>query len=449
MSGLSVPLPNGDDFWLIMSIPDGEATGLLVLVITSSVSALAVILLLSAIAISAWNTRKSTETNLFVRSHAAGYLISLFLCDLCQAIGSIMNARWYLDKAVRFEPFCIAQGVLKQIADVGISTWVTVIACHTFWVLFLRWPLRRPIMIAAMVFCWSFIGTLVITGPSALNPAVNGPFFAISGYWCWISPEYPVARITLDYMFMFIAGFSSSILYILVFLRLRGNILLEGRRVRFRAHHRSDVNTGLSADNHTIKVAKLMLLYPVRPPSLMPDAVANVEQLAFIAIVVPIAVCRFAEWSGHTVSFTATVFSDSVYLLSGLVNVLLFVFTRRVLPRHSIITKRFRKEPRQAQITGSIESIVSELPEESYLAEKMNEDPEDDKVFMRVDSPDENGDVLIPVHLVPTLSPTMHSPRRVSSPPVYSPSADHQPEYAAFPGSAAALMAYPQSPLPR
>ncbi|PSR73133.1 hypothetical protein PHLCEN_2v10989 [Hermanssonia centrifuga] len=52
-----------------------------------------------------------------------------------------------------------------------------VIAAHTFWVLFLRWDLRRYVMIATMIFGWSLIGTLVIAGPATGGVKVNGPFY--------------------------------------------------------------------------------------------------------------------------------------------------------------------------------------------------------------------------------------------------------------------------------
>jgi hypothetical protein len=47
---------------------------------------------------------------------------------------------------------------------------------------------------------WGIIGSLVIAGPAASNTVRNGPFFAISGLWCWVSPEYPDQRILLDYL---------------------------------------------------------------------------------------------------------------------------------------------------------------------------------------------------------------------------------------------------------
>jgi hypothetical protein len=56
---------------------------------------------------------------------------------------------------------------------------------------------------------------------------------------------------------MFMAATFSFVLYTLIFLRLRGNIIIEGRRITFR-------RTGLAwrgnNDNHALIIAKQMLL---------------------------------------------------------------------------------------------------------------------------------------------------------------------------------------------
>lgn len=362
-----------------------QAAGLLVLVITSSVSALAVLTLLTVIAISAWNTRKVNNPNMFVRSHAAAYLISLLICDLLQAIGSIMNAQWYVQQAVSFQPFCTAQGVIKQISDVGTALWALTIALHTFWVLFLRLEVRRAVMISALVALWAAIGTLVISGPATLNIKEKGPFYAISGYWCWISDQYPISHITLDYMFMFLSAFLSFILYSLVYLKMRGNITIVGWKLRFRLH-RGSGSSGLAADTQTIAIAKQMLLYPV----------------AYTILISPIAISRFIGFSGREVSFGVTIFSDTIYLLSGLVNVLLFFVTRRVLPRHSVIKKRFSgsEEPMRFSFVDDLEQPPSDSV--SFTSGKTDEEhsvdtmigslDEKNDMFKRVDSPDADTD---------------------------------------------------------
>lgn len=368
----TVRLPNGQDFLARMPVVGGEASGLVVLVVTSSISIAAVVMLLGAIALSAWNTRKSVNPHMFVRSHAAAYLVSLLLCDLLQAVGSLMNARWVRERAVAFSPFCEAQGAIKQLADVGTAVWALVIAMHTFWVLFLQWDLRRYVLVSTIVFNWSAIGAFVIAGPATLNVKHNGPFYGISGYWCWISDQYPGARIALDYMFMFVSAFLSFVLYSLVFLRIRGNILVAGWRWRLRVHHSTDSARGLSADSQTVTVAKQMLLYPV----------------AYTCIILPIAISRFAAWSGADVSFAATIFTDSIYLLSGLINVALFCLTRRVLPRHSVITTRFTRDPEDGPSGGPPAAEVPDFNTAEKAGETVFEDDRSDRVFKQVSSPD-------------------------------------------------------------
>ncbi|KAI0686847.1 hypothetical protein BC835DRAFT_1223520, partial [Cytidiella melzeri] len=291
------------------------------LVITSSISALAVLSLFAVLAISAWNTRKVDNPNLFVRSHAVAYLVCLLLCDLLQAIGSIMNAEWYLQRAVTFQPFCEAQGAIKHLADVGLAMWYT-IALHTFWLLFLRLQVPKLTMVMSLIAIWAAIATLVISGPASLDIQKDGPFYAISGYWCWISDQYPISRITLDYMFMFVSALLSFVLYSLVYLKIRGNIIVAGSRMRIRFRRSTDVINGLAADGQ-ILFPKMLIVY----------------QVAYTVIILPIAVVRFMAWNGQDVSFEATIFTDTVYLLSGTVNVVLFFSTRRVLPRHSVITR--------------------------------------------------------------------------------------------------------------
>ena len=59
---------------------------------------------------------------------------------------------------------------------------------------------------------------------------------------------------------MFISAGLSFILYMLIFMKLRGNIITVGTRVRFRMHRRTDSVTGLAADNEVVAIAKTMLM---------------------------------------------------------------------------------------------------------------------------------------------------------------------------------------------
>ncbi|KAJ2931304.1 hypothetical protein H1R20_g5841, partial [Candolleomyces eurysporus] len=291
-----------------------EDLGVQILVVVSLLSFAAVVGLLFAIALSAWNTRHSTDRFLFVRTNAAAYFISLMVCWLIQSIGSIMDSHWLKDNTIIPGSFCTAQGALKHVADVGVAA----MAANTFYLLFLELDTKRYTMWIALVVGWLFIGIMVGAGPAYANAKSQKPFYGVNGVWCWISPEHKVQLITMGYLIIFLSAFLSGILYLMTFFRLRGNLVRSGWKLKWRTVNDS-ADRYFSSDR-TKLVAKQMLLYP----------------LAYAILVTPVAITRIIAWSGIKVPFEATVFSASVYLLSGFVNVILFTTTRRILPLSSI-----------------------------------------------------------------------------------------------------------------
>jgi len=211
MSGnLTALLPDGSEWLLQQTYTTREEHGVTLLVVISCFSLVAVVGLLSAISLSAFNTRSSRDQHLFVRTHVAAYFVSLLVSDLIQAIGSILNARWLRDMAVEVGGLCTLQGVLKQTADVATAFWTLVIAIHTFALLFLELKSSRFTLLTTLIAGWSGIGAIVIAGPAALNTRQHGPFYGVSGYWCWISPNYPTSRVTLDYICSWLPCSASS-----------------------------------------------------------------------------------------------------------------------------------------------------------------------------------------------------------------------------------------------
>ncbi|GLB37316.1 putative G protein-coupled glucose receptor regulating Gpa2 [Lyophyllum shimeji] len=331
-----------------------EVQGVMILVVVSCISLIAVIALLSTIAVSAFNTRASLDNHLFVRTHVAAYFVSLLLCNFIQAIGSIINTAWVHKMGVYFGETCVLQGVLKQTSDIGTAWWTLAIAAHTFFLLFLQLKTRAFVLWVTLMGGWCAIAALVILGPATVNTEKSGPFFGVSGYWCWISPSYPTQRITLDYIFMFLAAFLSFILYTLIFLRLRGNIILGGGRISFRKKPTAPGSGSWQgrqfADDQAMLVAKKMLLYPV----------------AYFVLVFPLAIARFASWAGNSVPFEVTIFTAAIFLLSGLVNVLLFITIRCMLPAESLrighwVLSHPRELPNEAGDQG-----VAENPNQKF-----------------------------------------------------------------------------------
>jgi hypothetical protein len=314
-----------------------------------------VLSLLAVISISAFNTRNSSEQHLFVRTHVAGYFISMLIGDVLQAIGSIMNSRWAHEMMAYAGPYCTAQGAIKQAADISTSIWVLAIGIHTFCQIFLQWTIRPYVLWSTLVFVWSSIITILLVGPAALNTENRGPFYGISGFWCWISENYPTERVTLDYMIMFSSAFIIFILYTLVYLRLRGNIIVSGWYIRFRFSSTAPWRGRELTNNRLMGIAKQMLLYPV----------------AYTILILPIASARFSEWAGRDVPFQVTVFCDTIFLLSGLVNVILFTTTRRVLPPQSLMGIFSISRP---SFLGGSTSVDMTSPEDFEKGSQMSDD---------------------------------------------------------------------------
>ena len=55
-----------------------------------------------------------------------------------------------------------------------------IIALNTFWILFLRWKLKRYVLVVAMLGGWSAIGAFITAGPASIQQVPNGPFCELS-----------------------------------------------------------------------------------------------------------------------------------------------------------------------------------------------------------------------------------------------------------------------------
>ncbi|KAH9839442.1 uncharacterized protein C8Q71DRAFT_722360 [Rhodofomes roseus] len=371
----------GGDYRLLTKVTysASEARGMAVEVAFAWLSAAACAGLLGALAISAWNTRKSVNPHLFVRSHVAAYFVSLLWCDLMQAFSAMLSVRWLNAGAVTLGQYCTYQGFLKQSADVSMAVWTLMIALHTFLVVFLRWSMRRRSLFVMLGIGWGFILLIVIIGPAGYKSNL-GPFYGINGYYCWIASNYGNQRVVLDLLWLFMGAILSFVLYGLVFLNLRGNVTTSG------IYFRRDSRMVRLVDEDSVAIAKQMLIYPI----------------AFTILIFPMAIVRFVSWSGTPVTDAASTFGDTVFLMCGLVDVLLFVLTRRVLPDHSVIPKGYslrfwsKKDndgPPQRSISAPrpIIDLNADL-EKADDSEKATEATLDEAVFKRADSPDDSED---------------------------------------------------------
>ncbi|CAE6523218.1 unnamed protein product [Rhizoctonia solani] len=238
---------------------------------------------------------------------------SLMTADLSQAIGGIMNIRWVAARHISIGRFCTAQAAIKQFSNLGAALWSTVIAIHTFRLLFFNAHTSDAACIATLVVVWGGIIAIVIVGPIVVQTTSKGDYFGIA-------EDYPTERLCLEYLFMFISAGISVLVYTMVFFRLRGNLIAEGYKIRVLSVNSSrawNLEAGRAVmESNTMSVAWQLMWYPV----------------SYTFAILPIAASRWAEFSGATVPFGAKIFAAFVFMLSGFINTLLFVTTRRVLP---------------------------------------------------------------------------------------------------------------------
>lgn len=93
-------------------------------------------------------------------------------------------------------------GGIKQAGNVGTALWSFMIALHLFNLLFLRWKSTRIGLIITLIGGWACVVVVVSVGPGFIQSAARGPYFGVSGVWCWITDEYPREQFFLEYFFV-------------------------------------------------------------------------------------------------------------------------------------------------------------------------------------------------------------------------------------------------------
>ncbi|KAJ6590547.1 hypothetical protein DFH09DRAFT_207234 [Mycena vulgaris] len=256
----------------------------------------------------------------YTHTHFQAYFVCLLLANTMQAWANTMSLRWVVHGGAEDGALCAAQGGIKQGGNIGTALWSFIISLHLFNLLFLRYKTPKLISWGVVVFGWSFIFTIVFLGPVAIQTAARGHYFGIAGHSCWITHNYRIEQIFLEYFFEYLAVALNVFLHLATFLRVRGNLLrVDGRwRVRW-------VPLGASwqlalgrdfTDSTMLRLAKHMIWYPV----------------AYAVTIVPISITRLSQFCGMDVPLWADALTGCIFDLGGFLNVLLFFGARRFFP---------------------------------------------------------------------------------------------------------------------
>ncbi|KAK6997374.1 hypothetical protein R3P38DRAFT_3286711 [Favolaschia claudopus] len=231
-----------------------------------------------------------------------------------------MNFKWAADKASPLVPFCSAQGGIKQAGNVATALWSLVLAG----------PLIQPVVPATendqvgfwctLVIGWISVALIVGIGPAALQTRSKGPYFGVTGAWCWITSNYPQEQILLEYLLEYLSAGLGFVLHTTIFLRMRGNLLQEDGKWTLRFVPRGE-SWQLSmrrviVDSTMLQVVQQMMWYPI----------------VYTLLIVPISLARLSQFAGARVPFSITIIAAMIFNMTGFANVLLFASTRKLLP---------------------------------------------------------------------------------------------------------------------
>ncbi|KZT38481.1 hypothetical protein SISSUDRAFT_733376 [Sistotremastrum suecicum HHB10207 ss-3] len=287
--------------------------GLLFIVEMAGLSALFVVLLLCIITwqvILPYLRRKSGCRERL--SHIHVYFISLLCSDLLLSISGIMNVRWVIQAGIVEGAYCTTQGILKQTGSVGVALSILVIAVNTWGLITgkLSKPPTLKMAITTVLSMWLF--TILMTSVGlAVHHTKGQPFYGNTGYWCWIRSPYSLREgIALQYGWLWLTAAVNCVLYISISLKLLGT-------------RRRNINKGADTivserERSMKKIAFEMVLYPV----------------IYMIAIVPSSIVRFIQFTQlQDPPFYASDIASIAFASSGILNVLLFSFTRPSLLR--------------------------------------------------------------------------------------------------------------------
>ncbi|KAI0348397.1 hypothetical protein BDW22DRAFT_1350595 [Trametopsis cervina] len=305
----------------------GVRLGLVFVVEAASLSALAVVGLLAYIGYSVSKVKANAARKWSTTTHVHWYFLSLLVSELIQSAGGIIDVKWIREAGVTEGETCTAQGVLKQIGDVSVAFASLAIALHTFFALVFRWrpEPRSKLPFFVIGFIWIFV---VLIAAISLGTHKGKDYYGNTQFWCWITEQYPVQRIVLEYLWLWITCFLNFLLYVPIAFVMRYDctLVIANWQIRFLKNS----ETGRATPRLEKRLALQMLVYP---------AVYTITTL-------PIAVTRWLGFTGHQVPWAATVFADVLFASSGYLNVMVFTLTRpRLLPDRETKERPFSMGP--------------------------------------------------------------------------------------------------------
>jgi len=238
-------------------------------------------------------------------------ILSLFVADLVQALGAVMDVHWVHAGKVEVGVYCTAQGVVQQLGETSVAITTLLITIFTFAGVWWRKGLgatRLATFLVALV--WVFVALLIGIGNATHK---HDLYESPTPYWCWIGQRFLGLRLGGEYVWFWITLFVSSLAYLTLFLWARGNITVsETTWWRCSFHRRPSKSSTTDDIKPARQAAYAMIAYPA----------------SYSLLILPLSIVRWIGFTQGAAPSAATFAVISLYGLSGAVNVSLLLYTR-------------------------------------------------------------------------------------------------------------------------
>ncbi|THH19819.1 hypothetical protein EW146_g1421 [Bondarzewia mesenterica] len=187
--------------------------------------------------------------------------------------------------------------------NVGAAYFIIVMGVHTFTTLVMR--NRHPNWLTAALMILGLIAMIAIgAGPSGISKPGLGPLYGASGAMCGMTRQWPVLHLVLQLLPMFTAALISSIVYSLVFLILRGTLVINGGlKLNLNPQQRWNIEGSFEGYQRFINsIARSMLWFPI----------------VYVTFLVPSSIIQLMDASGSDVAFGTMSFAFILELLLGM-----------------------------------------------------------------------------------------------------------------------------------
>ncbi|KAJ3970390.1 hypothetical protein EV361DRAFT_916080 [Lentinula raphanica] len=292
------------DNQIVLPIPPNEMAGAIVVnafAILSTLSLLCIFLRVTSLGILRLLGENVAQT--LFNTQLGYYAACLLIANMINGIAGLLGLPFLVNHAITDNALCTSQAAVMQVGNIGTAYFTVAIAFHTFNSLVLRKRQSFYVYGPTIVLGWAI--SLVL----GFLPLISnmGPVYGPSGLACGVRETLKIQLFFFHLLPIFLGALFSAILYTLIFLVLRGYIVIRGGV--------SLVTSDSTYQHFVSSIARSMLWYPA----------------AYIVLLVPYSVTRLLVLRGYVVPFQAMVFAFVCWFALGVVNALLLFNTFRVL----------------------------------------------------------------------------------------------------------------------